>query len=232
MDKRAAIAGTCLAMVMAGCSGGGGGNEADGQVLQPNAGETGSNPPGPFDPVADGQTDTETRPPASFDVIAANDAPDTGAPPVTPEDSGPQDARPIGDGEALDVGALAGLWDYSRERDEGRDVVLFDIAGDGRITEYDDQADEVGTGASCYRIASALLASRGDDRYDIQNTSTLPGSDSIDDVLITVEGDTITFRYIGSAFDPEFGQGMSGITESYPRASGVTVDGLVRCDDA
>ena len=97
------------------------------------------------------------------------------------------------------------------------------------MTEYDYQQDAPGTGEDCHVATRSSIASRGDDLYDIGNSSSLPGSLSPDDVQITLEGGEIVFRYLGEVFDPEFGEGQSGITERFPAVTTTTADALVLC---
>ena len=183
----------------------------------PSSGEI--SPPSPFDTG----TPSDAAPPSG-------DGGDTGADidaSSSATDDGPELQRPIGDG--TDTASIAGLWDYSRVTERGTDVVLFSIDDDGGLTEYDFQGDAVGSGNDCYVLTRASIAVRSDDRYDIQDSSTLPGSDSIDDVLITADAAEITFRYLGTSDDPQFGGNMSGITERYPAAAGRAVGDLVPC---
>ena len=98
------------------------------------------------------------------------------------------------------------------------------------MTEYDYRDDAVGDGRPCHVVNVVSIASRGNDRYGIQSSSTLPGAGSIDDVLITATGDEITFRYLGEVFDPEFGGGQTGITETYPAVTDRRVEELEICE--
>ena len=176
--------------------------------------------------VADAETGAGDDSP--LDVVAGpDDAGAGGAPEGAGPDDGPEDQAPIGTGQ--DTAAIAGLWDYTREVPEGTDIAYFEISGTGTVTEYDYQGDDVGSGADCYVTFTASIASNGGDRYDIQDASALPGADSVDDVRISVEGGSIVFRYIGDAFDPEFGEGMAGVTETYP-AAGVSPADFAICD--
>jgi len=153
---------------------------------------------------------------------------DTGqAPPMG--DDGPEGRAPVGESE--DTDALVGWWDYTRATNAGTDVVLFSIEAGGIVTEYDYLGDAVGDGRDCHVVSTASIVSRGDARYDIQDSSTLPGSNGMDDVLITVENDEITFRYIGDVFDPEFGDGQAGVTEIYPAVTDRRPEELALCDD-
>ena len=165
-----------------------------------------------------------------FDVASgggAEDGPNAGDPPQAAPDNGPEGQAPVGTG--ADTSAIAGFWDHTRDVPEGTDVAFFEIAEDGVVTEYDFEGDDVGDGRDCHSVFTARIASNGDDRYDIQDASSLPGADSVDDVRIVVEGGSIVFRYIGDAFDPEFGEGMAGVTETYPAAGSSPTD-LTLCE--
>lgn len=180
--------------------------------------------PSPEDAVAEGSDPQSEEGGAG----AVNAPPDDFVPERTGADDGPELQRPIGEND--DTSAIAGFWDHTRERDGGLDVAFFSISSDGVATEYDYQGDALGDGADCYRVTRAMIASRGDGRYDIQRSSTLPGSDGIDDVLIAIEDDEIVFRYLGDVFDPAFGEGQSGITERFPAASDRTERSLNACE--
>jgi len=182
------------------------------------------------DTAADTDTDTDTDvTPMTADDVARVDAAGNGA------DNGPDDQRPVG--ENGDTGLLAGLWDHSRDTPDGRDIRFFALDAEGRLTEYDYQADAIGSGADCHVITTTMIVSRGNDRYDIQDSSSLPGSNSIDDVLITTANGVIVFRYIGEAFDPteggEFGpEGattQAGVTVTFPAVVDREADSLNVC---
>ena len=224
-----------IALALFGSCGGGGSSDAG------PAPPTGDTPPATGgDTIPTAPTEAEDADAASgspFDVATADAAPvdaapadgaGDAAPPDDGKDDGPADQRPVGTGR--DTSAIAGFWDYTRDTPDGTDVALFEISADGVVTEYDYDADDVGNGADCHRVTRAGIASRGDDRYDIQSVSSLPGSTGIDDVLITVEGGDIAFRYLGSSSDPQFGEGLVGVTERYPPADG-TSDRLSVCED-
>lgn len=222
------------------CSGGGGANavpdddpdvlgmaddvdrEPPGEPLAPP--DDGASPPSPFEL---GAPTVPLDSPTGDDVGPGTDATEMAAGPTVTDD-GPELQRPIGDDG--DTAAIAGFWDYSRMTDVGIDVVLFAIDESGGLTEYDDQSDVVGSGLACHTVTRGSIASRGRDRYDIQDGSTLPGSRSIDDVLITADDAEITFRYLGTATDPQFDGNMIGITERYPAVTGRTADDLVICE--
>lgn len=221
MNRTYAFLTLTFLLPFAGCGGGGGGNDAiDATPIDASvSGEGDDESPFAVD-VPDGADDVSNTPPDG-DADSAQ-APSMG-------DDGPDRQAPVGDGD--DTGALIGLWDYTRTSEEGADIALFSIEAGGVVTEYDYRNDASGDGRDCHLVSTASIASRGDDRYDIQSSSSLPGSDSIDDVLITVENGEITFRYLGDAFDPEFGAGQTGITESYPAVTDRNADGLAICED-
>ena len=213
-------------IVAAGCGGGGdGADPAPGDATGP-AGDVSGAQGGTGAPAGDAQ-DAGTGSP--FDVAggsggdAGTDDPPDGAGP----DNGPEGQAPVGTG--VDTSAIAGFWDYTRDVPDGTDVAFFGITEDGTVTEYDFRGDDVGDGRDCHDVFTASIASNGDDRYDIQDASSLPGASSIDDVGIAVENGAIVFRYIGDAFDPEFGEGMAGVTETYP-AAGVSPTDLAICE--
>lgn len=216
-----------ILLVAAGCGGGDGdanvatdaddaavapGEVADDDAGGPQAGSPEGGGDSPFD-VAEGP-----------EADAAPD--DDDVPGDVGPDNGPEDQAPVGTG--ADTAAIAGFWDYTREVPEGTDVAFFDISDAGTITEYDFQGDDVGDGRECHTTFTAAIASNGEDRYDIQDASSLPGASSVDDVRMTIEGGSLAFRYIGDAFDPEFGEGMAGVTETYP-AAGVSPMDLSVC---
>ena len=204
-------------IVATGC--GGGGDDADPSPVDA----------APADGASDEQGGTGTGSP--FDVAGGSggDAgPDTDDPPEgAGPDDGPEGQAPVGTG--VDTSAIAGFWDYTRDVPDGTDVAFFGITEDGTVTEYDFRGDDVGDGRDCHDVFTASIASNGDDRYDIQDASSLPGASSIDDVGIAVENGAIVFRYIGDAFDPEFGEGMAGVTETYP-AAGASPTDLAVCE--
>ena len=218
-----------LALIVAAGCGGGGDDEA---VPDPDA--SGAAAPaaddvqdGPDAPAqvdgADGDSPFDVAPgPGGAAEGGADDVPDGAGP-----DDGPAGQAPVGTGE--DTSLIAGFWEYTRDVPEGTDVAFFDISEDGTVTEYDFEGDDVGDGRDCHSVFGAAIASNGDDRYDIQDASSLPGADSIDDVRISVEGGSIVFRYIGDAFDPEFGEGMAGVAETYP-AAGASPTDLALCE--
>ena len=202
--------------LLAACGCGGGTDERT-TTPEPPGGATADAPDSPF------ETDAADAPPGS---AAPQDGGENPADDPSGADNGPELQRPTGEGR--DTAAVAGFWDYTRTRGSDTDIVLFTIGTDGLVTEYDYQGDAFGSGADCHLVVTAAIASRGEDRYDIQDASTLPGSTSIDDVLITADESSITFRYLGSVSDPALGPelgpelgpapdgGMSGITEIYP----------------
>ena len=226
-------------IVVAGCGGGGGdddvpldadGADATGDVADGTAsGDDDASPPdtgapdGGDDPAGDSPFDVASGPgegaPGAPDP---DDVPDGAGP-----DNGPEGQAPVGTG--ADTSAIAGFWDYTRDVPEGTDVAFFDIAGDGTVTEYDFRGDDAGDGRDCHTVFTASIASNGDGRYDIQDSSSLPGASSVDDVRIAAENGSIVFRYIGDAFDPEFGEGMAGVTETYP-AAGASPTDLAICE--
>jgi len=219
-------------------------------AVEPDAADTTSSPDtssgspdeGPFSDAPDADD-----PPAEDLATGADPDPDTDVTPMTADDdasvdaagngadNGPVDQRPVG--ESGDTGSLAGLWDHSRDTPDGRDIRFFALDTEGRVTEYDYQADAIGSGADCHVITTTMIASRGNDRYDIQDSSSLPGSNSIDDVLITTANGVIVFRYIGEAFDPaeggEFGpEGattQAGVTVTFPAVVDREADSLNVC---
>jgi len=228
------------------CSGGGDDSAAPGgEVTEADAGEQGStdepaSPPGdvtdpsPFEPPVSAPTDGEGPETDEPSTSTSGDGAESGtgdamAPEPSPTDNGPEQQRPTGDGG--DTASIAGVWDYSRTSDAGTDTVVIEIDATGGLIEYDYQNDDVGSGRDCNVVRQASIASRGDDRYDIQDSSTLPGSTSIDDVLITVDGGAIVFRYLGDDPDPQFGGGQIGVTERFPAASGEDVISAEVCDD-
>ena len=185
--------------------------------------DDGTVPGSPFGaPGSDGPTAAPTPP-----VAVPSD--DDSSPPAAPSasDDGPALQRPIGDG--TDTTAIAGLWDYTRDTGSGIDIVLFAIDATGGLTEYDFQNDAAGNGADCHLVQTFAIASSGNDRYDIQDASTLPGADSIDDVLITADDASITFRYLGVASDPQFGGSQSGVSATLPAAT-AAIDSLIVCE--
>ena len=242
MSRTMLGAATALALIAAaGCGGGGGGDGDD--PLEPGASSEssgegqaeGSDTEG--DTTALAPTDGDgTDPESPFDAVPGPDdaanAPGTdGMPDGVPDgagpDNGPEDQAPVG--TSADTSAIAGFWDYTRDVPEGTDVAFFDVSEDGTVTEYDFEGDDVGDGRDCHTVFTTAIAANGEGRYDIQDASSLPGADSVDDVRIAVENGSIVFRYIGDAFDPEFGEGMAGVTETYP-AAGVSPTDLAICE--
>lgn len=187
--------------------------------------DTGSTPtPAGTAPSGDGEQGPADSPLA---VVPDPRGDDPEREPDVAPDNGPEGQAPVGTGQ--DTSPIAGVWDYTRDVPEGTDIAFFEISATGTVVEYDYQGDDVGDGADCHTTFTASIASNGGDRYDIQDASDLPGAASIDDVLIAVEGGALVFRYLGDAFDPEFGEGMTGITESYP-AAGISPTDLRICD--
>lgn len=204
------------------------------------------------DPLADGPvTDDAAAGDVATDSTDGSEADDSpaGDPAGDPEadagteaptqasapDNGPDDQQPVGDGG--DSAALVGLWDYSRMTEDGNDLRYFAIDAAGLVTEYDYQADSIGTGEDCHVVTTAAIASRGDDRYDIQDTSGLPGSQSVDDVLITAGDGVIVFRYLGTSsepgdgneFGPEGAATLTGITDTFPAIAEQEAGALNAC---
>ena len=218
----------------AGCSGGGGDDEPGAPGESSGEDQTQDTVAGPDvegDTTALAPTDG-TDPESPFDAVpgpddAANASGTDGMPDGAGPDNGPEDQAPVG--TSADTSAIAGFWDYTRDVPEGTDVAFFDIAENGTVTEYDFEGDDAGDGRDCHTVFTAAIASNGGGRYDIQDASSLPGADSVDDVRIDVGSGSIVFRYIGDAFDPEFGEGMAGVTETYP-AAGVSPTDLAICE--
>ena len=235
----AAVALTLIAA--AGCGGGGDDSpepDAPGESSGADqAQDTAAGPDSGDDAAALAAIDGDgTGPESPFDAVpgpddATNGAETGGMPDGVPDgagpDNGPEDQAPVG--TSADTSAIAGFWDYTRDVPEGTDVAFFDIAEDGTVTEYDFEGDDAGDGRDCHTVFTAAIASTGENRYDIQDASSLPGADSVDDVRIDVGSGSIVFRYIGDAFDPEFGEGMAGVTETYP-AAGVSPTDLAICE--
>lgn len=240
----------CSAALLNGCGGSSNGNPASSTDAGTGSGDdtlnvqmagdsaavmvdasTGDTPPSDDSPFSEsGAAD----PGGEVGVPVAGDMASPGADPIadadlpSAADDGPEQQRPIG--LDADTSALTGLWNFSRIIDGEEDLLYIDISADGVATEYDNKNDAHGSGADCYLISTSAIVSRGDDTYDIQNTSRLPGSRGFDDVLITVENDEIVFRFLGNAFDPEFGEGQTGITERFPRLASGDSAGFAACE--
>jgi len=159
-------------------------------------------------------------------------APATDADPQDPDDlipsgdDGPAGRVPVGTSD--DTTPIAGFWDLSTIDEEGEQRRYALIADNGGVTEYDDHLDALG--APCYLAATTTIAASDDDRYDIADSSVLPGARSVDDVIIVVENGSIVFRYLGDAFDPELGAGQAGIEERFPAVAAEVAEGLVLCE--
>jgi len=179
------------------------------------------------DPI-EGTDTAET--PAGSPFGASEPATDTGLQDpddlIPSGDDGPAGRVPVGTSD--DTTPIAGFWDLSTIGDEGEQRRYALIAENGGVTEYDDHMDDLG--APCYLAATTTIAASGDDRYDIADSSVLPGARSVDDVIIVVENGSIVFRYLGDAFDPEFGAGQTGIEERFPAVAGEVAEGLVLCE--
>lgn len=222
MTPRSLYALPLIAALSTGCSGGG---DDEPSVDQPN----------PVPTIADSGDDIEPAPSdgSPFEPVGtATDSDELPLDDVAPDvaDNGPIDQAPVG--TSGDTAGIAGFWDVSRVLDAGADTVYVHIDEAGTVTTLDYQADAVGTGQACYERSVSRIAARGDDRYDIADSSSLPGARSPDDVIIVVEAGEIVFRYLGEVFDPEFGTGESGIEKRFPASTAGDPDTLTLCEEA
>ena len=162
------------------------------------------------------------------------DAPDQPAEPEQPADDdqvqteSPEDSQaPVG--TSSDTSSIAGLWDVTQTTSEGNDVVFASIGSNGELTEFDFQGDNTGDGRDCYIVRNQQIASRGADQFDIQNNSLLPGSQGSEDVMISIEDDSLVFRYFTLIEAPEGGNELSPQSSQFPAAD-LTLEDLTACE--
>ena len=208
--------------------GGGGGAASSENAADPDAAPAPEGSPSDEAPSAPDEPDGAQSGVPNEGGIASGDDAGPAMDPSAP-DNGPELQRPTGEGS--DTSAIAGFWDYSRTTDAGTDAVFVEIGPSGGVTEYDYQGDALGSGEDCHTVLQTSIASRGNDRYDIGDASTLPGSRSGDDVLITADAAEIVFRYLGSVDDPQLSGQLAGVTERYPAVAGRSAEELSVCDD-
>ena len=162
------------------------------------------------------------------------DAPDEQVEPAPPADDdqlqteSPEDSQaPVGTGS--DTSSIAGLWDVTQNTSEGTDVVFVSIGSTGELTAFDFQGDNTGDGRECYVVSNQQIASRGADQFDIQNDSSLPGSQGSEDVMITIEDNSLVFRYFALIEAPEGGNELSPQSAQFPAAD-LTLEDLTACE--
>ena len=186
---------------------------------------------GSDDPAGIGTSDDDS----DIGAPATNpfDAPDQPADPAPPADDdqvqteSPEDSQaPVG--TSSDTSSIAGLWDVTQTTSEGNDVVFASIGSNGELTEFDFQGDNTGDGRDCYIVRNLQIASRGADQFDIQNNSLLPGSQGSEDVMISIEDDSLVFRYFSLIEAPEGGNELSPQSSQFPAAD-LTLEDLTPC---
>ena len=162
------------------------------------------------------------------------DAPDEPVEPVPLADDddlqteSPEDSQaPVGTGS--DTSSIAGLWDVTQTTSAGNDVVFASIGSNGELTAFDFQGDNTGDGRDCYVVSNQQIASRGADQFDIQNDSSLPGSQGSEDVMITIEDNSLVFRFFALIEAPEGGNELSPQSAQFPAAD-LTLDELTACE--
>ena len=162
------------------------------------------------------------------------DAPDQPEEPTPPADDdqvqteSPEDSQaPVG--TSSDTSSIAGLWDVTQTTSEGNDVVFALIGSNGELTEFDFQGDNTGDGRECYLVRNQQIASRGADQFDIQNDSSLPGSQGSEDVMISIEDGSLVFRFFSLIEAPEGGNELSPQSSQFPAAD-LTLEDLTSCE--
>ena len=175
--------------------------------------------------------------PTGNDLLAATENPGNASAVIVPVDgtdnaltmafseAPEQTQRPVGDGE--DTSTIAGLWQSSSFEVGISSIDYFRISADGIVEELSNQGDSNGAGENCYRSTSYIVASRDSNRYDIDNSSSLPGSRGSEDVMITIEEEQLVLRYFDTEASREGGDFL--IPQSTSLAPALNPASIIRC---
>ena len=140
--------------------------------------------------------------------------------------SSPENTQvPVGNNN--DTQAIAGSWDFTRDTNDGVDIFFATIGDSGKIVEYDYQQDGIGNQQDCFIVRNTSIAARGANQYDIQDSSSLPGSRGSEDILITIDDGEILFRYFLIDSSLEEGDVLTPRSERFAQSDQDLANGIV-----